>query len=100
MAILLMSLATAAHQGYSANLFTTVSDVFPRPAVGSVTGIGSCAGSLGGVLFATLLPGLLIGPFGYKPIFLAFGIFHLVGLLFVHLLMGGLQPVRLTGKSV
>ena len=47
-AVLLMSLATAAHQGWSANQFTTVSDVFPRPAVASVTGIGGCAGGLGG----------------------------------------------------
>jgi len=46
-AVLLMSLATAAHQGWSANQFTTVSDVFPRPAVASVTGIGGCAGGLG-----------------------------------------------------
>jgi ACS family hexuronate transporter-like MFS transporter len=98
-AVLLMSLATAAHQGFSANLFTTASDVFPRPAVGSVTGIGGCAGGVGSLLFATLLPGYLIPAVGYKPIFLAFGTFHLSGLLVLHLLMGDLQPVRLQGKS-
>ena len=94
-AILLMSLATAAHQGWSANQFTTVSDVFPRPAVASVTGIGGCAGGLGGVIFATLLPGFLIPVVGYKPIFLTFGVFHLTALLLVHLLMRDLKPVRL-----
>jgi len=94
-AILLMSLATAAHQGWSANQFTTVSDVFPRPAVASVTGIGGCAGGLGGVIFATLLPGYLIPLVGYKPIFLTFGTFHLTALLLVHLLMRDLKPVRL-----
>jgi ACS family hexuronate transporter-like MFS transporter len=94
-AVLLMSLATAAHQGWSANQFTTVSDVFPRPAVASVTGIGGCAGGLGGVMFATWLPGLLIPVIGYKPIFLTFGVFHLTALLCVHLLMRDLKPVRL-----
>ena len=42
----------AAHQGWSANLFTTVSDMFPRSAVGAVVGIGGMAGSVGGALLA------------------------------------------------
>jgi len=94
LAIALMSLATAAHQGFSANLYTVVSDVFPRPAVASVTGIGGFAGSLGGVLFATWLPGVLIPIVGYKPIFLTFGVFHLTGVLALHLLMGQFRPVE------
>ena len=94
LAIALMSLATAAHQGFSANLYTVVSDVFPRPAVASVTGIGGFAGSLGGVLFATWLPGVLIPMVGYKPIFLTFGLFHLTGVLALHLLMGQFRPVE------
>ncbi len=53
-AIGLLSLAAAAHQGLSANLFTTASDMFPRSAVGSVTGIGTMAGAVGGFLFAKL----------------------------------------------
>src|SRR5207249_14172 len=48
--VALVSLATAAHQGWSANLFTTASDMFPRAAVASVVGIGGTAGALGGVL--------------------------------------------------
>jgi len=60
-----------------------------------VTGIGGCAGGLGGVIFATLLPGFLIPVVGYKPIFLTFGLFHLTALLLVHLLMRDLKPVRL-----
>ena len=51
-AIALLSLAAGAHQGWSANLFTTSSDMFPRSAVGSVVGIGGMAGSVGGALFA------------------------------------------------
>lgn len=99
LAIGLMSLATAAHQGFSANLYTVVSDVFPRPAVASVTGIGGFAGSLGGVMFATWLPGMLVPVVGYKPIFLVFGLFHLSGLLCLHRLMGEFRPVATGGGS-
>ena len=49
-AVAVISVAGAAHQAFSANLFTTVSDMFPKKAVGSVTGIGAAAGGLGGVL--------------------------------------------------
>src|SRR3546814_11105506 len=48
-AVLIIGLATAAHQAWSANLFTLVSDMFPRKAVGSVIGIGGTAGALGGI---------------------------------------------------
>jgi ACS family hexuronate transporter-like MFS transporter len=51
-AIALLSVAAGAHQGWSANLFTTSSDMFPRSAVGTVVGIGGMAGSVGGALFA------------------------------------------------
>ena len=94
LAIGLVSLATAAHQGWSANLFTTTSDVFPKEAVGSVVGIGGCAGALGGVLFSSVIPGLVIARFGYKPVFLSMGLFHLTALLVVHRLMGQMKKVR------
>src|SRR3546814_6936352 len=51
-AVLIIGLATAAHQAWSANLFTLVSGMFPRKAVGSVIGIGGTAGALGGMLMA------------------------------------------------
>jgi len=93
LAIGLVSLATAAHQGWSANLFTTTSDVFPKQAVGSVVGIGGCAGALGGVLFSSVIPGLAIARFGYKPVFLTMGLFHLTALLVVHRLMGQMKRI-------
>ncbi len=52
LAILLVSMATFAHQGYAANIFTIVSDIFPKNAVGSVTGLAGFAGAIGGVLFS------------------------------------------------
>jgi len=87
-AIALVSMATAGHQGWSANLYTTVSDVFPKRAVASVVGIGGCAGALGGVLFSSVIPGHVIAHFGYKPVFLTMGCFHLTALLVFHRLMG------------
>jgi ACS family hexuronate transporter-like MFS transporter len=92
--VALVSLATAGHQGWSCNLFTTVSDVFPKPAIASVTGIGGAFGGLGGVLFSSLLPGYIVSHFGYTPIFLIMGCFHLVALLSVHLLLGKMEPIK------
>ena len=93
-AILLFSLATAAHQGWSANLFTTVSDTCPRSAVGSVIGIGGCAGGVGGIVFSGIMPAYVIPAFGYRPVFLSIGGFYLVGLLALHFLM---RPRRAIG---
>jgi ACS family hexuronate transporter-like MFS transporter len=95
LAVALVSVATACHQGWSANLFTTTSDVFPKRVVGSVVGIGGCVGGLGSALFASLVPGIIIQRFGYTPAFLAMGCFHLTALLVVHKLMGGLKPITL-----
>lgn len=92
-AIALVCVATAAHQGWSANLYTTASDVFPSNAVGAVTGIGACFGGLGGVLFSALIPGYVVAHFGYTPVFLTMGSFHLIGLFFLNRYMGQLKPV-------
>lgn len=95
-AIVLISLATAAHQAWSANLYTTVSDVFPKSAVASATGIGASVGGLGGVIFSTLLPGYIVTYFGYVPMFCMMGVFHLIGLYFLNRFMGELKPIALT----
>ena len=58
-AVALISLAASSHQAWSANIFTTVSDMFPKRAVGSVTGIGGMAGAAGGALFAAFIGNLL-----------------------------------------
>jgi MFS transporter, ACS family, hexuronate transporter len=77
-AVLLFSLATAGHQGWSANLYTTVSDVFPKNSVASVIGIGGALGGFGGVLFSAVIPGYVIPWIGYSPVFLSMGLFYLV----------------------
>ena len=94
-AVALVGVATAAHQGWSANLYTTTSDIFPKRAVASVTGIGGSAGGIGGVLFSAIIPGYFITWFGYTPVFLAMGCFHLTALFVLHRLMGEMRPVGL-----
>ncbi len=92
-AIGLISLATAAHQGWSANLYTTVSDVFPKSAVASVTGIGGFLGGMGGVVFTALLPAYLVTHFGYEPVFVMMGTFHLIAFAVMHTLMGKMEKI-------
>ena len=74
--VVLVSLATGAHQAWSANIYTTASDFFPKNAVASVTGIGGFMGGIGGVIFASLAPGYLVPAFGYLPIFVMMGVLH------------------------
>jgi len=100
LAVALVSLAMAAHQGWSANLFTTTSDVFPKPAVASVTGIGGCAGGLGGSLFSTVIPGYVVERFGYTPVFLTMGSFHLIAWVLVHFLMRDMKMPSQSPQAV
>src|SRR5437868_5185833 len=79
-AVAFVSLAAAAHQGWSANIFTMVSDMFPRRAVGSVVGIGGMAGSIGGMLIATTVGLILQYTGSYLPIFIIAGSTYLVAL--------------------
>jgi ACS family hexuronate transporter-like MFS transporter len=94
MAVALISLATSAHQAWSANLYTLTSDLFPKTAVASVTGLGGFMGGMGGVLFTALLPGYLVTHFGYGPVFVIMGSGHLVGFACAHFLLGKLERVR------
>ncbi len=83
-AVALLSLATAAHQGWSANLFTTASDMFPRKAIGSIVGFGGMAGSLGGMLIATLAGFILEFTGSYLVLFIICGSMYILAyLLFI-----------------
>ena len=94
-AIGLLSLAAAAHQGWSANLFTTPSDMFPRSAVGSVTGIGGMAGSAGGFLFATFAGYILQLTHSYSSLFAIAASAYLAAFFVIVLLAPGLKKVEL-----
>jgi len=93
--VLLIGLAAAAHQGFSANLFTLTSDLFPAQAVGSVTGIGGMAGAIGGMLMAKVVGYALQWTGSYKVPFLIAGSAYLLALAFVQVLSPRLEPVRL-----
>lgn len=93
-AVLLVGLAAAAHQGWSANLFTLTSDMFPRKAVGSVVGFGGMAGSIGGMFIAKLVGYILEETGSYVPIFIIAASAYLIALLVIHLLAPKLEPAN------
>ncbi len=94
-AIALLSVAAGAHQGWSANLFTTSSDMFPRSAVGTVVGIGGMAGSVGGALFAFFAGHILQLTHSYASLFGIAASVYLLALLIPYLLAPGLRKVEL-----
>jgi len=94
-AVLLVGLATAAHQGWSANMFTTASDMFPRRAIGSVVGIGGMAGAIGGMIIAKVVGYILEWTGSYVPIFIIAASAYLVALLVIHLLAPKLEEAKL-----
>lgn len=93
-AVMLIGLAGAAHQAWSATIFTTVSDVFPKRTVAKIVGIGSTAGSLGGIGFP-LLTGMLLDKFanGYAIVFAICSGAYVVAFVVHHLLAPRLDPV-------
>ena len=93
--MLLVALAAAAHQGWSANMFTLASDMFPRHAVGTVVGFGGMAGAFGGMLIAKLTGYLLETTGSYVPVFLIAGSTYLTALLIIHLLAPRLEKAQL-----
>jgi ACS family hexuronate transporter-like MFS transporter len=101
-AVLLIGLAGAAHQAFSANLFTTVSDSFPKQAVASVIGIGGMAGALGGMLFP-IVTGMLLDSYkasgnvaaGYGILFAFCAGAYLFSLILLQLLNPRLDPVQI-----
>jgi ACS family hexuronate transporter-like MFS transporter len=93
-AIALISVAAGAHQGWSANLFTTSSDMFPRGAVGAVVGIGGMAGSVGSALFAFFAGHILQLTHSYAVLFGIASSAYLLALIVMYLLAPGLKKVE------
>ncbi|MBK0370763.1 MFS transporter [Flavobacterium agrisoli] len=103
LAILVIGLATSAHQAWSANIFTTVSDMFPKKATASVTGIGGMFGALGGILLTLLIQKNMfvyytkIGQIetGYFIMFCICGFSYLLAWFIMHLLVPKMKKVEL-----
>jgi MFS transporter, ACS family, hexuronate transporter len=95
MAVALVGLATASHQGWSANLFTLPSDMFPKRAVGSVVGIGGFGGAIGGMVIATFTGLVLQFTGSYVPMFIIAGTVYLIALGIIHWLTPRLEPAEI-----
>lgn len=101
-AVGLISLAAAAHQAWSANIFTTASDMFPKKAVSSIVGIGGMAGAVGGILFPLLVGNLLdyykesgdIGA-GYNILFVICGCAYLLAWGVMHYFTPKMEKVEI-----
>ena len=93
LAVLLIGLAAAAHQAFSANVYTFPSDVLPRSAVASVIGIGGMMGAVGGMLFTKFVGQILQATGSYRILFIIAASVYLIALLVIHILSPKLQRV-------
>jgi ACS family hexuronate transporter-like MFS transporter len=93
-AVLLLSLATAGHQSWAANIFTVVSDLYPRRAVGSMIGICGSGGAVGGMMVASATGFILQATGSYVPVFVWAGVSYFCALALLHLVSPRLAPVR------
>jgi len=95
-AVLIVAVAAAAHQAWSANVYTLASDMFPQFAVGSVVGIGAFAGAMGGVFFQRVTGRVLqANGSDYAPIFVVCGLAYVTAWVIIHLLAPRLEPAHL-----
>lgn len=98
-AVLLIGLAAAAHQGFSANLYTLTSDMFPNRAIGSVVGLGGTVGALGGLLIASVVGHVLERSGSYQIPFFIAGVAYLTALGLIHILAPQLNAAELNDES-
>ena len=96
-AVALIAIAAGGHCGWSANIFSLMSDIFPRKTTASITGIGGFAGAVGGALIAQLVGGLLqnLGMEGYVIPFLIASTGYFVALAIIHILIPKIKPLNL-----
>jgi len=93
-AVALLSFATAAHQGWSATLFTLVSDIFPRKAVASVVGLGGTFGAIGGMFIATAAGFILEYTGSYMILFIIAGSLYLIALFIINLIVPEIKEIE------
>jgi MFS transporter, ACS family, aldohexuronate transporter len=93
MALALISVATSAHQGWSANVYTLASDIFPKKDTGSVVGFGGAGGAVGGMIFAPFAGYMLQWFHHYAPLFIIAGVMHPLALGVVQVLIPRIEPL-------
>jgi ACS family hexuronate transporter-like MFS transporter len=91
-AVFLIGLAASAHQGWAANLFTLVSDMFPKQAIASVVGLGSVFGSLAAMAFSQSAGHILQATGSYWSLFIVAGSAYIIALAMMHALAPTLEP--------
>jgi len=91
--VLLISLATAAHQGWGANIFTIVSDIFPKNTVGSVIGLSGFCGAVGGMLFAPAVGLILQATGNYYIVFGIASLAYLGAWLILKIFIPRIEPL-------
>ena len=94
-AVLIIGLGTAAHQAFSANIFTMISDLYPRRAVATIAGMGGAAGAIGGMLIAQATGWTLELTGSYLPIVIYAGLAYLTAFTVIHLLVPKMEPAPL-----
>ena len=95
LAVCLVALAAGAHQGWSANIYTLASDMFPRGAVASVVGFGTFLGTIAGMFIAKMVGYILQRTGSYVPVFILAGASYLVALAFVQLFAPRLERAEI-----
>ena len=94
----IIGIAAAAHQAFSANLMTLPSDLMPKIAVGSCSGIGGTAGAIGGIIMAGGVAAALRGLGGYSAVFLVAGVIYLIAVLVIHVISPNLAQAKFKGQ--
>jgi ACS family hexuronate transporter-like MFS transporter len=108
LAVLVIGIAAAAHQAWSANIFTTVSDMFPKRAVASVTGIGGMAGGLGGIALTALVQKRMFVHFesigqldkAYYIMFFICGAAYLLAWVLMFTLVPRMEPIKIDEDDI
>lgn len=98
-AVFLIGLACACHQGFSANVYALPGDLFPRWAAGSVVGLGGLAGAAGGMLMSKFAGQILENVGSFQPIFIVASLAYVVAVAVIHLLVPKYQPVSFTESA-
>lgn len=93
---IMMGLVMAGHQGFSLSIFATITDVVPRGKVGRVTAFGAFMGNMGGAGIVKLTGILLVGGYGYTPLFIFAAVSYLIALAWLHLLLPEIRRPELT----
>jgi len=93
-AVALISLAAAAHQGWASNIFTVVSDIYPKKVVGSMTGLAGFAGAIGGIIFAPLVGFILDATQSYYIVFAIASCAYLLAWVFLKIFIPRIEPLN------